>query len=360
MKYLSLWEKLKILFDLFMSYKFIFIITILMLIFTILFCIKKLSGKKYIVSMFISLCIAFIISIINNYNILSNTFDNFTTILFNGIYFPSIYVYIGILLIVTITFMVSILNKKSNKAYKIVNSTMFILNNILLVLLLNIIANNRIDIFSISSLYTSESLVSILELNMGLFILWIASIIVIYITNVICSRISLRKEIVKEEIKIEKEDIEKNVIDKAKEDITFNDILNNIEVIYYDNNINNNNEYEICNPQEEYESNYDKLVEKNNVKETIIEENNIVVEESNTTSLNDLIEEDKEIKEITSINNDNYTLEDYKKILNMLKELKENRINNITVDDAVTLSLINDYSIDDCVKFKEMLESNLN
>ena len=45
----------------------------------------------------------------------------------------------------------------------------------------------------------------------------------------------------------------------------------------------------------------------------------------------------------------------------MLKALKIHASgSNISVDDAVTISLISNYSIDDCVKFKEILESNLN
>lgn len=86
---------------------------------------------------------------------------------------------------------------------------------------------------------------------------------------------------------------------------------------------------------------------------------------SNTISLNDLIKQDKEInmvdKVITTVNNPDYTLNDYKKIVEMLKEIKNSyNKNNISIDDAVTMSLIGNYSIDDCVKFKEILESNLN
>lgn len=45
----------------------------------------------------------------------------------------------------------------------------------------------------------------------------------------------------------------------------------------------------------------------------------------------------------------------------MLGELKDfTNSNNVSIDDAVTISLINNYSIDDCLKFKEILESNLN
>ena len=59
--------------------------------------------------------------------------------------------------------------------------------------------------------------------------------------------------------------------------------------------------------------------------------------------------------------NDSYTVDDYKKIISMLNTLKKNGIDhNITIDDAVALSLINNYSIDDCLKFKDILESTFN
>ena len=48
-------------------------------------------------------------------------------------------------------------------------------------------------------------------------------------------------------------------------------------------------------------------------------------------------------------------------MITMLKELKQfTNSSNISVDDAINISLISNYSIDDCLKFKEMLEGNLN
>lgn len=429
MKYLSLLEKLKVLLDMLLSFKFILIFVIIMLILTILYLFKKISNKKYIIFMSLSIIVTFIISIIKNYKILSNTFDNFATIFFSGIYFPSIYVYIGILLIISLAFITSVLSSKKRKIYKIINSVIFILNNIFFIIVLNVIAKNNINIFEISSLYTNNSLVAILELNIILFILWIAVLTITYITNTICDKISSKQEVKevvpvleptkelvidkKEEI-VPEENISQNIIKENaiistvnESKVTFNDILNRlVPVTYYDNEINSIN-YNISNPQEIYENNYNNLkleLEKENTKVpvdiqnikkipevTIIKENNIIenkintievqtIEEktqkikeenmkknliSNTISLNDLIKQDKEIdmmgQVITTINNPKYTLNDYKKIVEMLKEIKNNsNKNNISIDDAVTMSLINNYSIDDCVKFKEILESNLN
>lgn len=456
MKYLSILEKFKILFDTLMSFKFIFVLVILMLILTILFTCKKLSNKKYVIFMSLSMILTFIISIIRNHKVLFNTFDNFTTIFFNGIYFPSIYIYISVLLIISLAFITSILNSKKKKIYKIINSITFIINNIFFVIILNIIAKNSINVFEMSSLYTNNSLVAILELNMGLFILWVTALSVVYITNTICDKITSKKA-VKEEVTIKdideeisttkellpkeeivfNEDVTKipeviQTIEEVSSDtnietndrVTFNDILNGlVPVTYYDNEINNQN-YNITNPQEIYEGNYNNLkleLEKNTIKKVepimdkisevkevedvpkvkiekiseikvnIIKAKDIInndtlninldtVEDktlkikkdnmkknliSNTISLNDLIKQDEEIKEtskvIDTINDESYSLNDYKKIVEMLKEIKNNsNKNNISIDDAVTMSLINNYSIDDCVKFKEILESNLN
>lgn len=460
MKYLSIIEKFKILFDTLMSFKFIFILIILMLILTILFICKKMSNKKYVIFMSLSMVLTFMISIVKNHKILSNTFDNFTTIFFNGIYFPSIYIYISVLIVILLAFITSILNFKKKKIYKIINSVTFIINNIFFIIILNIIAKNNINVFQISSLYTNKSLVAILELNMGLFILWITTLSIIYITNIICDKITSKKNVTEETLAkdvepiIEKMNTTEDLLSKEEnlfikdvtdvpmvkkemltntntvinDKVTFNDILNGlVPVTYYDSKINNQN-YSISNPQEIYEGNYNNLklelekdtikrvepiisnVSKVNINDTekikteqiekmpevkvniikekdtinkdvlninldTIEDKTIKIKEenmkknliSNTVSLNDLIKQDEDIKEISevevldTVRDESYSLNDYKKMVEMLKEIKNSsNKSNISVDDAVTMSLIGNYSIDDCVKFKEILESNLN
>ena len=460
MKYLSIIEKFRILFDTLMSFKFIFILIILMLILTILFICKKMSNKKYVIFMSLSMVLTFIISIVKNHKILSNTFDNFTTIFFNGIYFPSIYIYISVLIVILLAFITSILNSKKKKIYKIINSVTFIINNIFFIIILNIIAKNNINVFEISSLYTNKSLVAILELNMGLFILWITTLSIIYITNIICDKITSKKNVTEEtlakdvepviekinttedllpkeetlftkdvtDVPMIKEEMLTNTNTVINDKVTFNDILNGlVPVTYYDSKINNQN-YSISNPQEIYESNYNNLkleLEKDTIKrvepiisnvskvninntekikteqiekmpevkvniikekDTInknvlninldtIEDKTIKIKEenmkknliNNTISLNDLIKQDEDIKEkseveaLDTVREESYSLNDYKKMVEMLKEIKNSsNKSNISVDDAVTMSLIGNYSIDDCVKFKEILESNLN
>lgn len=459
MSYLSIVEKFKILFDMILDVKFIFIFLGVLVIATFLYLIKKIDNRKYIMIITLSLLLILGIDIVINYKELAEVFDNFMTIFFSNIYFPSVYVYVGTLLIVAIAFITSMFNKMLNKIYKIINGITFVMNNILLVIILNIIAKNKIDVFTPNELYTNINLVAVLEISIGLFVLWVLSLIVVYTTSVICDRIgNKRRELVTCDInsdvegiditkdtpsynnvltpveavsevkepsivtyEIESNNVEPEVIeevsnvdtnvgtDDVKENnsnvVTFDDILNGrIPVNYYEN-VLSVDEHDIVNPQEVFENKYKEYKEKSNIEsfQDIVNDANddkvVIIKNNkakdnlriNTVTLdsledkNDIVDTmvtsessgNENISEVTNeldntgkidvvtsneeIRKDSYSLDDYKKFIAMLGELKDfTNSNNVSIDDAVTISLINNYSIDDCLKFKEILESNLN
>ena len=459
MSYLSIVEKFKILFDMILDVKFIFIFLGVLVIATFLYLIKKINNRKYIMIITLSLLLILGIDIVINYKELAEVFDNFMTIFFSNIYFPSVYVYVGTLLIVAIAFITSMFNKMLNKIYKIINGITFVMNNILLVIILNIIAKNKIDVFTPNELYTNINLVAVLEISIGLFVLWVLSLIVVYTTSVICDRIGNKKrefvtcdinsdvagiDITKDtssynnvltpveavsEVKepsivtyeIESNNVEPEVIeevsnvdtnvgtDDVKENnsnvVTFDDILNGrIPVNYYEN-VLSVDEHDIVNPQEVFENKYKEYKEKSNIEsfQDIVNDANedkvVIIKNNkakdnlriNTVTLdsledkNDIVDTmvtsessgNENISDVTNeldntgkidvvtsneeIRKDSYSLDDYKKFIAMLGELKDfTNSNNVSIDDAVTISLINNYSIDDCLKFKEILESNLN
>lgn len=459
MSYLSIAEKFKILFDMILDFKFIFIFLGVLVIVTFLYLIKKIDNRKYIMIITLSLLLILGIDIVINYKELAEVFDNFMTIFFSNIYFPSVYVYVGTLLIVAIAFITSMFNKMLNKVYKIINGITFVMNNILLAIILNIIAKNKIDVFTPNELYTNINLVAVLEISIGLFVLWVLSLIVVYTTSVICDRIgNKRRELVTCDInsdvegiditkdtssynnvltpveavsevkepsivtyEIESNNVEPEVIeevsnvdtnvgtDDVKENnsnvVTFDDILNGrIPVNYYEN-VLSVDEHDIVNPQEVFENKYKEYKEKSNIEafQDIVNDANedkvVIIKNNkakdnlriNTVTLdsledkNDIVDTmvtsessgNENISEVTNeldntgkidvvtsnekIKKDSYSLDDYKKFIAMLGELKDfTNSNNVSIDDAVTISLINNYSIDDCLKFKEILESNLN
>ncbi len=82
MSYLSIVEKFKILFDMILDFKFIFIFLGVLVIATFLYLIKKIDNRKYIMIITLSLLLILGIDIVINYKELAEVFDNFMTIFF--------------------------------------------------------------------------------------------------------------------------------------------------------------------------------------------------------------------------------------------------------------------------------------
>ena len=108
-------------------------------------------------------------------------------------------------------------------------------------------------------------------------------------------------------------------------------------------------------------------IEKEKVSKERLNINTILLSDLNSDEVpNDNNADDLQDKsnEIVVLNentyNNEYTIEDYKKIIEMLNNIKLQSISNINIEDAVAISLINNYSVEDCMKFKKLLESNLN
>ena len=465
MTYLTILEKLQILLDMILDSKILLVFIGIIIILSILNLLKVINNKKYILLLVASLLISLVVDISINYKSLSVTFDNFMNIFFTNIYFPSIYVYIGILVINLITFIISIFNINMKKGYKIINTIIFILNNIFLIIILNVVAENSIDIFSIESLYTNKNLVGILELNVIVFLLWIASLLVMYTVEITSTAVLYKKEklnSVEEDTEYTYTPVEdnyiynpqlqnaypysspvlqdnymynsvesninnnieyKNIVDEENNNIPIN-LNNNIienQTIIIDNkeinniedtssftldtptntseNINNESFQDIVNDIRE-----ESIIIKKPIKEEITKVEEIAkteeiskveevkdIEESsnlntielekinkieentnnNTVKLEELIREENKTNNIElqnsvaesreEIKENSYDIEDYKKIITMLNSIKKiTSSSNISIDEAVTLSLINNYSVDDCIRFKEILESNLN
>ena len=399
MTYLSIIEKLKILFNMMLDNKLVLIFSIAISAISLLYFIKVISYKKSISLILIALIITLITSISTNYKVLSKTFDNFMTILFSNIYFPSIYVYLVILLISMIVFIVSLFNTILKKSYKIVNNIFFIMNSILFIIIINIIAKNKLDVFS-NTMYSNINLVSILEINMIIFLLWIGSLIVIYTTDVISVKL-VNKKVNKKEVTTSGIEVYNSFIgdstpnnievdtsmvnddvyntndtkeaetpisyNENNNTIPFNDILSGtMSPIYYESNSLSNNTIEhkkVINPEEIYENKYveaianvntdcfqdivndirDKSIIISKPDRSSIAESNLKTNTINLNELNNDKIENKEkvinnkiniVKETinNSIKND-YNIDDYKKMINMLKNIKNiTKSTNITIE----------------------------
>lgn len=194
MKYIELPEKLNIFMNLILDNKILVLMIMALLLLTFLVINKNISKIKYLIYITFTFIIGLVITIITNSESLLATFDNIINKVFLNIYFPSVEVYLLILLFSIILTINSIVSKKIKNSYKVINIIMFFTLFFLLISFLLTIANKGIDIFDINSLYTDESCIVLLQLSTQVFVLWLIITLIIYVVNAIIDRIDEQNE----------------------------------------------------------------------------------------------------------------------------------------------------------------------
>lgn len=181
MNQLTLIDKVQVLFKLlFSSPAIIGIFIFSMILMILLFFYSKLNRKamKYIfIGIYVGL-IGFAVFKYGNYFLTS--IDSFVTLFMANIYFPIIPVYIAIMLISFIIMVVTLSNKNNHRVVKIINTVFFTFIQMLFALFIYIVEVNKIDLSSNGNLYSNEQTMTLLELGMGLFVLWIFILIIIF------------------------------------------------------------------------------------------------------------------------------------------------------------------------------------
>lgn len=175
----SLIEKIKILVNTIISTPFFSLSALVGIVLSILMIIdiikhKKIRKQIYIASWFF----IFLFIIIRYINIIPKLIDNLINQIFMTLYFPSMGVYMLILIAINISF-IYCLFKNIDKAYKILTGIVSIILDLLFVLIVNIIAEGNIDISAEISLYTNSKLLVLLELSTAIFVSWILLVIFI-------------------------------------------------------------------------------------------------------------------------------------------------------------------------------------
>lgn len=390
MTYLSIMEKLIVLFNLLKESGFVLIFLGILLLSVILRMLKKIGNSRFFIMVVLSLFGAFLTVLFINYDILSRTFDKFLDILFTNIYFPSIYVYLFLIFSTYVVVIVTLLNKKIDYISRIINYIMSVLLNLILILNLNIVAKDRVDIFSVSSMYTNINLVSMLELSVNIYILWMLIISFIFIVNHVTENILIKREsrklltspvemgmgsaVVDSTLVEEKERVEDPVVSSVVGDassvvfacednslevedlissVTLNELkheeVSSVKNKFIDNSLVD----EIKESEVENDSfTFNQCVENSSVKFKASDMNPIL-----TQILNNTFPIQKEEVKVV----EKFTLNDYKLFSNMLKEaIKLNNSTILNIGDMLNINLLNKFSYEEYSLFKKMLNSYTN
>lgn len=175
----SIIDKLNIIFELTKSSN-IFIAVIAFLLFIVVVAITN-NKKNESTTKKIYLCIyAFIILgiLIAYYSSIGKMFDYMMNNFFIAIYFPNLAIYLAAIITVNIIFLVSVFKNNISRFIKNLNIIVFAIMNYLLALILNVVHANKLDVFTQTSVYGNKEAQALIELSSTIFLIWIFFLVV--------------------------------------------------------------------------------------------------------------------------------------------------------------------------------------
>ncbi len=179
----TLLEKVKTIFSLIFSSPLFLVLLfgLVLIIIDIKFISKKDKTTRWLYT-FISIIIIGIL-IYMYYDSILEVFNTISKNIITMIYFPSVLNYIVMLIISLGILIYSLANKKIKSNIRVYNSIVFTVNIYLFFLILDEIDNNEVDLASKISIYSNDHLMILFEVSVGIFALWLISLILIKIIN---------------------------------------------------------------------------------------------------------------------------------------------------------------------------------
>ena len=185
MSKLSLLDKLKVLSDV-TSSSGLFIVAIVILI-TLAALLITTNTKTKKISRFVCIAIygaIIIVSILFYREELFELFDYMMNNFFIAIYFPNLAIYFAAIVTTNIILWISIFNRKITKWIRTINTIIFCFIHYLLILIINIITTNKLDIFDQTSIYENQEALALIELSSTIFVVWILFLIIYKIIRI--------------------------------------------------------------------------------------------------------------------------------------------------------------------------------
>ncbi len=174
MSRLSLLDKLKVLGDVTSSSGMFTIVIIILIVLGILLITTNKKNKK--TNKFACIAIygsIIIVSLLFYKEQLFSLFDYMMNNFFIVIYFPNLAIYFAAIITTNIILWISVFNEKITKGIRTINTIMFCIMHYILILIINIITKNKLNIFDQTSIYQNKNALALIELSSTVFIVWI-------------------------------------------------------------------------------------------------------------------------------------------------------------------------------------------
>lgn len=173
MSKMTFMDKLSVLLNISLSSK-LFIALFIVLIIIGIVLIKNNNNEQKNKKIYLVITIFISALVIFTFNTsLAKMFDYMMNNFFIIIYFPNIAIYLAAIIATNIILFVSIISNKTSKVIKNINIIVYTFINYLLVLLLFTVNKSGLDLFSQSSIYQNEAATALIELTSIVFIVWV-------------------------------------------------------------------------------------------------------------------------------------------------------------------------------------------
>lgn len=185
MSKLSLLDKLKVLSDVTSSSGLFIVAIVILIALTALLITTNTKTRK--ISRFVYIAIygaIIIVSILFYREELFELFDYMMNNFFIAIYFPNLAIYFAAIVTTNIILWISIFNRKITKWIRTINTIIFCFIHYLLILIINIITTNKLDIFDQTSIYENQEALALIELSSTIFVVWILFLIIYKIIRI--------------------------------------------------------------------------------------------------------------------------------------------------------------------------------
>ncbi len=179
MKKLSFFDEVKTMIEVSKTSKIYILLILFFLVFIYSLFIQKNTKKKSKkkTELLISLFF-FLITIITYYQILGKMVDNMINHFFITLYFPNLAIYTAMIITINIILWSSLFHSKTKKEIKRINTIVYCIENYLYLLIVNEINRKNLDIFTQQSIYKNKEVRALIELASTIFIIWILFLII--------------------------------------------------------------------------------------------------------------------------------------------------------------------------------------
>jgi len=202
---LSFLDKITILFHITKSSK-IFLVVIIFLIFMGMMFLttnrKNAKSSRILYLVIYSIILGFLLW--NYHTSLINMFDYMMNNFFIMIYFPNLAIYLAAIIASNIIIWITTFNFKIARIIKRINTVAYCILTYLLVLILVVVNDNKLDVFTQASVYGNQDALALIELSSMVFIIWILFLIIYKLIRMFQKKNMVKKpkEIVSEEEKL--------------------------------------------------------------------------------------------------------------------------------------------------------------